>query len=426
MTTTEFINGPVNTFRLEGKINNINKIVYLFGDYHLDLNNQTECDNFRSTDIRRYFVDQFDYYSKTNSKLDFFLEVPPSMITKLKNDYYPYRVKYIWGVSEFFSRLFTTEKGRVTESPEFPNVRLHYSDIRDYIYDLNSQDVNSLYNYVNEIETSKIITIRDIDLIKNSIQIIGSRLIKLIDLFITNFNETKQTKPVYPENIENLSNMTNEDYNNIAERLIYKLKSKYVHPEIKNIINNIINSEIIPYLKYEVDFLSNILDLLNTYPSKIVDQNTYTEYKKTDSKNIDDAINQLLINNYGTPNIIMRKMIYDLSNNIDKFYNINLSVFSMIMDIYFLRRFLDKDYITKAINYSGMSHTISYLYYLVKYFNFTITHASNVNINDSKNPLDNLNKIIKKLKYKENLFPYVENKYLIQCSDLSHFPKKFN
>lgn len=30
-----YVNGPVNTIRIEGKINNVNKVIYLFGDYHM-------------------------------------------------------------------------------------------------------------------------------------------------------------------------------------------------------------------------------------------------------------------------------------------------------------------------------------------------------------------------------------------------------
>ena len=46
------------------------------------------------------------------------------------------------------------------------------------------------------------------------------------------------------------------------------------------------------------------------------------------------------------------------------------------MDVYFLRRFLDKKYITNTVTYTGINHSINYIYALVKYFDFKITHAS--------------------------------------------------
>ena len=46
---------------------------------------------------------------------------------------------------------------------------------------------------------------------------------------------------------------------------------------------------------------------------------------------------------------------------------------------YFLRRFLDKDYITKNIVYTGFIHTIEYLYFLVKHYDFKIIEINPFN-----------------------------------------------
>jgi hypothetical protein len=36
------INGPLNVVRLEGKINKIKKVIYVFLDIHIDVNNHTK------------------------------------------------------------------------------------------------------------------------------------------------------------------------------------------------------------------------------------------------------------------------------------------------------------------------------------------------------------------------------------------------
>ena len=56
-----------------------------------------------------------------------------------------------------------------------------------------------------------------------------------------------------------------------------------------------------------------------------------------------------------------------------------VEISSKIMDLYFVKQFLDKDYITNSISYTGIDHSVHVLYILVKYFNFNITHISTLN-----------------------------------------------
>ena len=60
MTISNYVSGPVNTVRLEGSINGVKKIIYLFMDFHADLHHQTECEDIRSLDIDKYLVQTFD------------------------------------------------------------------------------------------------------------------------------------------------------------------------------------------------------------------------------------------------------------------------------------------------------------------------------------------------------------------------------
>lgn len=91
------------------------------------------------------------------------------------------------------------------------------------------------------------------------------------------------------------------------------------------------------------------------------------------------------------------------------------------MDIYFLRRFLDKDYITNAITYTGSAHSNTYINILVKDFGFKITHASYSKIPD----IDELNNIVKRTINSNDLGEYLYPPIQSQCSDVTHFPENF-
>jgi hypothetical protein len=126
---------------------------------------------------------------------------------------------------------------------------------------------------------------------------------------------------------------------------------------------------------------------------------------------------------YGLDSYTLRSYIGDIITTTqyianDYVYGIHI----WIMDIYFLRRFLDKDYITNAITYAGKAHSISYLYILVKYFDFQITHISH-------SAVANVKKLTKKIK-KITLDDVPKISQLItdqeiQCSDMTDFPVDF-
>ena len=79
MHKNKFVNGPMNTIRLEGKIGNVSKIIYLFMDFHMPVNHQTECDDIRSNDIDKFLIQTFDKSYDINKKkiFDLFVELNP-------------------------------------------------------------------------------------------------------------------------------------------------------------------------------------------------------------------------------------------------------------------------------------------------------------------------------------------------------------
>jgi hypothetical protein len=108
-------------------------------------------------------------------------------------------------------------------------------------------------------------------------------------------------------------------------------------------------------------------------------------------------------------------------DKIDKDMSEFLYLGLMIMDLYKLRRILDKKYITNSLAYTGGGHSNNYIRLLVKYFGFKITHYSYL-----KTSIPDAEKIIKQSEHSEELnvlfYPHVFG----QCSDLGSFPKLFD
>ena len=97
-----------------------------------------------------------------------------------------------------------------------------------------------------------------------------------------------------------------------------------------------------------------------------------------------------------------------------------MNLHSNIMDAYFLRRFLDKDSITNAVAYTGIYHSINYIFFLVKYSNFKITHCSYIN-----GDISTISQKIKNSKNSIDIHNIFYPSKFIQCTNLSEFPDLF-
>ena len=117
-----YVNGPFNAFRLEGKINDINKVVYLFGDRHMPIQNETKCDSFLSVDWINYFISTM---KTTDNKIeyDFLFENNADiyMFSRTKNDDI-YRRKYIAEISKYVDRDIIINKKEQNNETIFTNV----------------------------------------------------------------------------------------------------------------------------------------------------------------------------------------------------------------------------------------------------------------------------------------------------------------
>lgn len=393
------ISGPVNVTRMTGNINGINKTIYIFMDEHVSEKKQTKCANNYSPEIQNFFNDSFSKLNKSDIIYDFFVEFQPAYYLTSDNKQWFNRNIYLDKVLRFFKKnlQYDPQSNIVDVSKKFKNVRFHYIDIRDWLEYYIFESIDLIYKYLKSSSDS------------NNF----NNIISMFSIIINQLTFLKKTFQK-PKNVKNQNIIIEElpDFENSLNRknqikiikkiryLIGKFLLRYKHDNIKKIINQYIKKHILP----EFDVL--------------IEKFKFLAEKTTDSKKNN------ISNNYFLKYINERIKIINNS--------IVIPLFAQIMDIYFLRRFLDKDYITNAIVYVGSAHGVNYINILANLFGFKITHTSSSTVND----IEQINKMIKKYHpLKSNLHSYTITEKLldiffdktenIQCSDLSTFPKSF-
>ena len=404
------ISGPVNIIRLEGNVHGINKVIYLFMDYHMGVSNQTQCANIFSQDVQKYFVNSFYELSKENNEkmYDFFLEIYPTELSnrrRLLTDPVDYKDKYIEEVVKFFRRIFVydAKNNKVEISKLFKNIRLHYIDIRDYYKTNITEQVQEMSEIAHNFMAKDNIRLNQLERIIDLLYFMRRHL----DFVVGVLSQEISDEPPKKTLIRPPSTIIDID---VLEYLAKKIKEKYKYPDVRREMNRLLNQS-----------LNNFMDTITDIDAAI---SQFTEY----ADNIYNSTNRLVYDEnstymytYGLSIYTIRKMIVDIANRVDKLIEEQfIEYFARFIDIYFLRRFLDKDYITNAITYTGGMHSNTYVYELVKSFKFRITHVSYSKIAD----LDELNEEIKNkslMEIQELLLP----PNLQQCSDMSHFPHNF-
>lgn len=108
-------------------------------------------------------------------------------------------------------------------------------------------------------------------------------------------------------------------------------------------------------------------------------------------------------------------LLTNLDDFIEKLDNLGLNIlrlYSLYTDAYLLRRILDKNYIKKCVIYAGNSHSVNFIFFLVKFLNFKIITIHNSLEKD-------INKLTQKIKNKILSFNTFElfllDKVNIQC-----------
>lgn len=406
------INGPVNIIRMEGTINNIKKVIYLFLDFHLELDEQKECTNIFSKDVTSYFVDTFHNLNENKKIYDFFVEINPTML--INNEPELYVENYIFETLILFMKIFkyNPETNKVSMSDIFKNIRLHYADIRNFFYGVFDNVEHSFSNIIDAIEKDKL-NVNHLHKLIESTKKLKDGYLSTINAIteIENMNYKKKEVVIKNENI------SNEEYFSKRLYLLNKIINLYNHQNVKKILSQkiydmrTVMTNYINELDKLINKFENYLDIINVKKIHLV-------------KNIHTGIYD-----YGLDFFIKKDISLNILLDIDTMRRNYIFLFVIFIDVYFLRRFLDKDYITNGIIYMGALHCIDYIDILLNDFGFRITNASYSKINN----LDELNKTIpkyrKNVKHIGQLAEYL-NEFLLppilnQCSDISNFPKNF-
>ena len=145
----------------------------------------------------------------------------------------------------------------------------------------------------------------------------------------------------------------------------------YENENLKINLNYFLNTNMIKFIQDIDKIISEIIGILSRYKiNKIIEKN-----------------NNFLDN------------LLSAFNELDIFV---IKLYTMITDIYFLRRILDKNYIKNIITYCGRYHAFNYIYFLIKFCDFKI-----IKIYDSHDLT--INDIIEKFKEIE----YIQEIYIL-------------
>ncbi len=407
MSKNLYINGPINVVRLEGTVNNINKTIYLFMDVHVDPTYQTECENIRSIDVRDYFVQTFDKLTNTDRYYDFFVEDFPMKL----HTTHSFKEIYITQIRQLLHKSMNLSDGIVKRSTEFPNVRFHYLDIRDYTK-LFHDTMKHLQNFVFSLRRGERLVKSDFNTIMDAVHVLAGHSKFLYDIFFKNDTSNREKiKSVIPGTANEMAKRTKDDNSKITRQIIQKMLHKYQHKDVQKEIIKYMNTYLKKYFheffKYSAEF-KKYLDNHYKYVSKHPDELVY------DKTNIEDPFQ------YGYTSLTFENIINGIYNIFVNFKNSWWEYQACIMDIYFIRRFLDKDYVTNAIVYTGAAHSHNYIYFLIKYFDFKITNYSFMKgkLSDNIKKIHNMNN---PFEIKDMFYP----KMLYQCSNLTDFPVLF-
>jgi hypothetical protein len=414
MSDNILINGPINVCRLEGTVFGIKKILYVYMDIHADVAFQTQCPSFLSTDLSTHLAHNIQQSTKV---LDFFMEVRSSYLSV---DEPKYRGRYIDEVVRLFKQEERTDpkSGKRQTAKSNSKVRVHYIDIRDFIKDHINIILHNISKIINATASDNTAYLDELESVLQYLEHLETDIMEFYMLFF----DKENTKMVGGNKLSGLESRydlhDNDNRENILHSIKYhinKLKTKYKHIEVfermgkfifyiqqqfEKIIDTIVK------IKKEINILSKKIDkpyeartLVSAYDLKM-----YT-YGQNQLDNI-SSISELSKLTY-----ILRELI--------------TSAYARIVDIFFLRRFLDKDYITSAIVYTGAAHSILYVHHLVNEYDFKVTHFS---IAHAKTP-EELTEKIKKYPSYNDIYKIEELLWpieLIQCSDMSSFPLNFS
>jgi hypothetical protein len=392
------VNGPINTLRMEGEIYGIKKVLYLFFDIHKDQIHQTRCKGLDSIDINKFIIREFRnaYKENPDKMFDFFLEVMPTDLNSYSQE--EHKMIYLEEARHVFS-VEHTNKTKILK-----NVRYHYIDMRTFTYeDMYGQT----YRLINQMGYGNSVTQADYDAFMESIDKIIVELRYGHDLLFTNISVGRT-----PSNQPNNLHMQAEK---IVMKAIEKINKKYNHTDLPDKFKDL-RTVIKDSYDTSLTYLSEIKDIMVKYKSVLL---------MTDMEKNEWIINERFkAYRYGPDHTVIRTLLNDMNGILDRSYSLAIQGYSGIVDLFFLRRFLDKDYVQNGVVYTGAAHSDTYVLTLIKYFGFRVTNASYI---DPNYTVDTANKAIAKGDYYDDVAnDILTPPKLHQCSNVTHFPKNFS
>lgn len=295
------VNGPTSWI----KLSNGQKIIYLFGEYHVNFN---EC---------KYPFDNFDVYLKnqfdsTNKPIDFFLETFYQGNLHVGNTSYSPE-NQIRRLRKYFSHV--SESGVYTHKQH----RMHYFDFREEL------GVAKCYQCYKNI-------------------------------FIFNHNNCtnnlywlKELEQAVREYFKQLENPDNS-------RFLKKLLTKHTNEKLKKQVHELVT--------FMSDRCKQFLDRLTTFIHK------YDRFVENINNGKLDKEHMTYWKTNLTLTVEFRQQHLDKQwDYIDAMWTF---IGCSIIDMYVIRRLLDKAYINDCILYAGFYHINHIIYLLVKNFNFHV------------------------------------------------------
>jgi hypothetical protein len=385
------VSGPINIVRLASR----SKVLYLFFDYHEELEEQTRCGTDQSVDITHFFAQFFKQFGKKNPNevIDFFLEVSPDLIVGEGETIQSARKRmqnYINSLELWLAEHFIYQKheNQVFRSRTYPNVRFHYIDIRQYFEELDEDEVQR--GDISKLcETSE------------------ESLRELIDTTDTYVNNKGNPSVQHSKNFESILQVRRNDSRrarqNSRTHFLTKLLTRYRHNNVKEKILKYVKTTLSPFLHSTYEFLKQKSPKIMKY-EKILKSTTHSDRRRSA---------------YGLDTHYVHFAKCRILGFIHRLSDSWVEVLVRLVDLYFVRRLVDKDYVRKAILYSGCYHSINVILILVKYFNFRVTHADFHSV-----PLDVLNQEIRDSPddNPEFLSKYLWPETLWQCSSFERMP----
>lgn len=406
------INGPLNAIRIEGNIGSIKKVLYLFGDIHYDLGKQNECSDIYAQRIDTYILEQFNKRKakKDDQKLDLFVEICHDQMVGNKN-YMTYNNIYLNNVRKLFVNQFITKGNKTLPALNYNDVRLHYMDIRCYFPKKITYSIATMSE-----ETSKYQSLKNkVDINLKFLDIIKEECSKFLKI-LKNPKKTKTNLEIDATNeYINMSELTEGQRLDVIQNIVYKIKNVHKNQHIGKIIKKIFD-------KYVTEEYENFIKYIKETEKEFI--KLIPQIQKLSYGLINKDNKELLFtySSYGHDDEKVQKIQKELSTRVNKIsaYELHLNV--ILTDMYMIRRFLDKEYITNSVSYTGISHMTDMVYMLLKYFDFKITHIAKTNGEDN----NTLKKMITNVDH-----PYIAERYIMpyyddQCIDISDFPIEFN